>query len=70
MADFLFSILTFITNIGSFTANLVTGVLQLVKMIPEALTLTSTAIGALPPVIAVFATAMVSVSVVYLVIGR
>lgn len=70
MASFLESILSFLGMIVTVSYNFVTGVVQIVKLIPVALSMLSYSVSALPPTIIVFATAFISVSVVYLVIGR
>lgn len=70
MQQVLESILTFFQGIISLIANLLHGIAQLIIMIPQALAFIGTSLGALPSIIAVFAVAMITVSVVYLVIGR
>lgn len=70
MASFLESILSFLGMIVTVSYNFVTGVVQIVKLIPVALSMLSYSVSALPPTLIVFATAFISVSVVYLVIGR
>lgn len=70
MVDFLLSIGDFLISILSLAANLIAGLWQLLLMIPQALTYISTIIGVMPGVVSVFATAMIAVSVVYLVIDR
>lgn len=51
-------------------ANFVSGIVQLIWMIPKALSFLLYSISQMPPVMTAFAVAFVSVSVVYLVIGR
>lgn len=51
-------------------ANFFAGLGQMFFMLPDALTLLSYSISMLPPVLVVMATAFISVSVVYLIIGR
>lgn len=46
------------------------GLQQLIRMIPSAVSMLSYSIQQMPPVLTVFAIAFMSVSVVYLVIGR
>lgn len=50
--------------------NFVTGIFQMLDMLPSAVTLLSYGISMMPPVLTVLATAFISVSVVYLIIGR
>lgn len=70
MADVIQSILYFLQGTVSFIINIVNGLYQLILMIPKALGFVSISLGALPPVLTVFAVAFVSVSIVYLIIGR
>lgn len=70
MAAFLESILSVMGAAVAFLVNLIKGFIQLIEMIPAALSMVSFAITSMPPVLAVFMTAFISVSVVYLVIGR
>lgn len=53
-----------------FLGSLLVGIAQLFVMLPNAISLLSYSITMIPPVLVVFATAFVSVSVVYLIIGR
>lgn len=50
--------------------NFVTGIFQMLDMLPNAVTLLTYGINMMPPVLTVLATAFISVSVVYLIIGR
>lgn len=52
--------------LGSFLA----GLAQLIYVIPQALTMLTYTIASMPSVLVIFATAFISVSVVYLVVGR
>lgn len=70
MAQVLDSIIEFFSGIITFIANIVNGLVQLVLTIPSVLRFLGFAMGALPSVIAVFAVAFITTSVVYLVIGR
>lgn len=64
------SIGQFLLMVGGIIGNLLMGITELVQMIPQALTFLAYGITSLPPVLTVFATAFISISVVYLVIGR
>lgn len=70
MQQVLESFITFFEGIISLIGNLLNGIRQLVIMIPQALAFIGQSFGAIPSVIAVFAVAMITVSVVYLVVGR
>lgn len=70
MAQVLDSILQFFYGIGMFLENIINGIIQLVQIIPQAMAFMATALGSLPSIIATFALAMITVSIVYLVVGR
>lgn len=70
LALFFESILSVLSMLITLVVNFVRGVVQLISILPTALTMLSYSVSALPPMIVVFATAFISVSVVYLVIGR
>ena len=70
MQQVLQSIIAFFSSIVSFFENLLHGTAQLLKLIPAAFSMLSYCINQLPPVLVVFAIAFVTVSVVYLVVGR
>lgn len=63
-------IITFITSIIAFLFNIISGFFQLFFNIPKALNFLTLALSVIPNVIATIVTAMVAVSVVYLVIDR
>lgn len=69
-ASFLESILSVLGMAVTLVVNFVRGVIQLITLIPVALQMLSYSLSALPPTLVVFATAFITVSVVYLVIGR
>lgn len=64
------AILNAIVAAFTFLESIVVGIIQLIVMLPNAISLLSYSITMIPPVLMVFATAFVSVSVVYLIIGR
>lgn len=70
LASFLESILSVLSMLVTLVVNFVRGIVQLISILPVALNMLSYSVSALPPMIIVFATAFISVSVVYLVIGR
>ena len=70
MAQVLDSIIEFFSGIVTFLANIINGLVQLILTIPSVLRFLGFAMGSLPSVIAVFAVAFITTSVVYLVIGR
>lgn len=70
MPAFLEAIINFFGTLATLIFNLISGITQMVQMIPSALSFLFIAISSLPPVVVTFAVAFVTVSVVYLVIGR
>ena len=63
-------IYNFLSAIGGVVVNLLVGIYQMIIMIPSALSMLLYSVGYMPSVILAFAVAMVTVSVVYMVIGR
>lgn len=70
LGQFLSSLVDVAAMAIGLVINFVTGVVQMVQLIPSALSMLSYSVLSLPPLLTVFATAFISVSVVYLVIGR
>ena len=55
-----------LSMLGSFVA----GIWALLQMLPGAMGMVTSSIASMPMVLTAFATAMISISVVYLIIGR
>lgn len=70
LGQFLSSLVDVAAMLIGLVINFVTGVVQMIQLIPSALSMLSYSVLSLPPLLTVFATAFISVSVVYLVIGR
>lgn len=70
MADFFATLGSVIESCVTFLTNLIEGMIQLFLMIPKAVQVLTYSISNLPPVLTVFATAFIGVSIVYLIIGR
>lgn len=64
------SIVDFLTTLAAFVGNLFAGTFQLLQIIPQGLSYMMTSISYLPPALTVIATALVTISVTYLIIGR
>lgn len=64
------SVLNFFLLIGEFIVNILTGLIQMLAFIPKSLNFLLYAFDFLPPMLLVFAVAMVTVNIVYLIIGR
>lgn len=70
MIDALKSILSAITTAFDFLSYLITGLVQLFAMIPSAFTMINYSLGFLPTVLLAFASVAITISIVYLIIGR
>lgn len=68
--NFFLWIYNLIVDIVGFITSLVTGLINVLKSIPQILTFTSSSIGFLPSVLSVFATLTITISVIYLIVGR
>lgn len=68
--SFLQGISDFLMMLIGIIGNFIGGVLQLILTIPKALYFLTYGISMMPPVLVAFATAFITVSVVYLVVGR
>lgn len=70
MTAFLTGIIQFFQAIVSFLENLIVGMGQMLIMIPSAVNMLVQSIGYMPSILVAFATAFITVSVTYLIIGR
>lgn len=70
MIEFFKSILNAITTLFDMVSYLVTGLVQLFAMIPSGFALLIYSIGFLPTVLLAFASVAITISIVYLIIGR
>lgn len=70
MIDFFQKVIQFFTSLGSFLWNIILGLKYLVTVIPKSLVMLTYSVGFMPTILVAFALALISVSVVYLVIGR
>lgn len=70
MIQFFQSIIDFLLSVQSIVRSFVDGIFQLISMIPGALAMVNSSVAAMPSVLVAFAVGMISVSVVYLIIGR
>lgn len=70
MIEALKSISDFLLMVVQFIANLIAGVFALLQMIPTAVSFLTMAIASLPPEIAVIGTALITLSIVFLIVGR
>lgn len=70
LGQFLSALVDVMAMAVTFVVNLISGLIHMIQIIPSALSMLSYGVSSLPPVLTVFATAFISVSVVYLVIGR
>lgn len=70
MGAFFETIINFIQAIFAFVTNIISGTVQMLLMIPQAVSFLTYSLGYIPSVIAVVVTALITVNVVYLIIGR
>lgn len=70
MGAFFETIINFIQAIFSFVTNIISGTIQMLVMIPQAVSFLTYSLGYIPSVVAVVVTALITVNVVYLIIGR
>lgn len=63
-------IIDFLLTLAAFIGNLFAGMFQMLQIIPQGLSYMLTSISYLPPALTVIATALVTISVTYLIIGR
>lgn len=70
MVDALKSVLDFFGTLLNFVEYLVTGLVQLVAMIPSAFAMLTYSIGYLPSVLLAFAAVAITLSIVFLILGR
>lgn len=70
MIDALSSILDFLSMIARLVVYLITGLGQLLAMIPKAFAMLTYSIGYLPASLLAFAAVAITISIVFLIIGR
>ena len=70
MVDALKSVLDFFGTILDFVEYLVSGLVQLLAMIPSAFAMLTYSIGYLPSVLLAFAAVAITLSIVFLILGR
>lgn len=70
MVDALKSVLDFFGTILDFVEYLVTGLVQLFALIPSAFVMLTYSIGYLPSVLLAFAAVAITLSIVFLILGR
>lgn len=64
------SIGDFIYAVVNLLINLVSGVVQMLTMIPSALTMLTNSVAFMPTILVAFAMGLITVSIVYLIVGR
>lgn len=70
MIEFFRSVLNAITTFFDMLSYLVTGLVQLFAMIPSGFAMLTYSIGFLPTVLLAFASVAITISIIYLIIGR
>lgn len=70
MVEFFKSAIDFFSMLGHAVEYLIKGLIQLLTMIPSAFTMLTYSIGYLPSVLLAFAAVAITISIVFLIIGR
>lgn len=70
MLNALKSILDFLMSVGQMIKYLVTGLVQLFAMIPSAFAMLTYSIGYLPTMLLAFAAVAITISIVFMILGR
>lgn len=63
IGDFLYAVVNLLVNV-------VSGLFQMISMIPAALTMLTNSVAFMPTVLIAFAIGLITVSIVYLIVGR
>lgn len=64
------AVMDFLSMLGSYVSNIVTGLASMLNLIPQAVTTVNYAIGYMPDVLSVFALAGIGICIVFHIIGR
>ena len=70
MINFFNSVIDFLEMLGHLVTYLITGIAQLLAMIPAAFAMLTYSIGYLPSMLLAFAAVAITISIVFLIIGR
>lgn len=70
IGNFFNSIWSIIQSIVSFVVSLVQGLITMITSLPQILATATQAIGYLPAILTAFATLTITISIIYLIIGR
>lgn len=70
MQYFFESVINFLGTVADLVKYLITGLAQLFMMIPSAFAMLTYSIGYLPSVLLAFAAVAITISIVYLIVGR
>lgn len=70
MLNALQSILDFLMSVGQMIKYLVVGLVQLFTMIPSAFAMLTYSIGYLPSMLLAFAAVAITISIVFMILGR
>ena len=70
MINFFESVLGFFQMLGNALINALNGIFSLIMLIPKAFVMVTTCLDYIPPQITVFAVAGLSVTIVFLILGR
>lgn len=68
--DFFQGLIDIITSLINLVISLVKGLIQLISLIPSAVHMLTMSIGVLPSILVGFATATITISVIFIIVGR
>lgn len=63
-------VIQYLQSILQMIGNILAGMVQLLTMLPSAVSMLLTSIGTMPSVLVAFASGLIMVSVIYLIVGR
>ncbi len=70
MNNFFTWIVDTVSSLVEFLWTLIKGLIQLISLIPTAVNLLTNSIGVLPSILVAFATATITISVIFILVGR
>ena len=70
LLDWLQAFFDIIMSLVNLAISLVDGIIQLFRLLPIAISVLSNSIGILPSILVAFATATITISVIFIIVGR
>lgn len=63
-------LIEFLSSLGNFLFSMIKGMIQLISLLPVAVNQLTVSIGILPSLLVAFATATITISVIFILVGR